>query len=176
MCQTDWKKSTRVARISRQRKIDRIDRHILVILQQEGRISYTDLAERVGLSTTPCMERVKRLERDGVITGYHANVDPEMLNFHLLVFVEVTLCYQSPDAFERFERAVSTLPHIQECYLVSGDVNYLLKARLHDVSHYRELLEDLLLTLPNVKNSKSYIVMDEIKKQLSLPVADALDS
>jgi len=163
-------KSTSVAKLSRQRKLDRIDRNILTILQQEGRISYTDLAERVGLSTTPCMERVKRLERDGVITGYRACVDPEMLNYHLLVFVEIALSYQSPDAFERFNRAVSTLPYILECHLVSGDADYLLKARLHDMSQYRELLGDMLLTLPGVKNSKSYIVMEEVKERHALPV------
>ncbi len=152
------------------KKIDRIDRNILTILQQEGRISYTELADRVGLSTTPCMERVKRLERDGFITGYHASVNPQMLNYNLLVFVEIALSYQSPDAFERFNRAVSTLPYILECHLVSGDADYLLKARLHDMSQYRELLGDMLLTLPGVKNSKSYIVMEEVKEQAQLPV------
>jgi Lrp/AsnC family leucine-responsive transcriptional regulator len=152
------------------KKIDRIDRNILTILQQEGRISYTELADRVGLSTTPCMERVKRLERDGFITGYHASVNPHMLNYNLLVFVEIALSYQSPDAFERFNRAVSTLPYILECHLVSGDADYLLKARLHDMSQYRELLGSMLLTLPGVKNSKSYIVMEEVKEQTQLPV------
>ncbi len=152
------------------KKIDRIDRNILTILQQEGRISYTELADRVGLSTTPCMERVKRLERDGIITGYRATVDPVMLNYNLLVFVEIALSYQSPDAFERFSRAVRTLPYILECHLVSGDADYLLKARLHDMSQYRELLGDMLLTLPGVKNSKSYIVMEEVKEESTLPV------
>ena len=152
------------------KKIDRIDRNILTILQQEGRISYTELADRVGLSTTPCMERVKRLERDGFITGYHASVNPQMLNYNLLVFVEIALSYQSPAAFEPFNRAVITLPYILECHLVSGDADYLLKARLHDMSQYRELLGDMLLTLPGVKNSKSYIVMEEVKEQTQLPV------
>ena len=91
-----------MASVQKTRKLDRIDRNILTILQQEGRISYTELADRVGLSTTPCMERVKRLERDGVITGYHARVNPEMLDYNLLVFVEIALSYQSPDAFEKF--------------------------------------------------------------------------
>lgn len=151
------------------RKIDRIDHKILTILQQEGRISYTELADRIGLSTTPCMERVKRLERDGFITGYHASVDPHKLGYNLLVFVEIALSYQSPDAFERFSRAVSNLPYVLECHLVSGDADYLLKARLHDMSQYRELLGDMLLTLPGVKNSKSYIVMEEVKEQKHIP-------
>jgi len=159
-----------MAQSQKVKKIDRIDRNILTILQREGRISYTELADRVGLSTTPCMERVKRLERDGFITGYHARVDPRMLNYNLLVFVEIALSYQSPDAFDRFSRAVSTLPYILECHLVSGDADYLLKARLHDMSQYRELLGDMLLTLPGVKNSKSYIVMEEVKEETLLPV------
>jgi len=153
------------------RKIDRIDRNILTILQQEGRISYTELADRIGLSTTPCMERVKRLERDGFITGYHASVDPHKLGYNLLVFVEIALSYQSPDAFERFSKAVSNLPYVLECHLVSGDADYLLKARLHDMSQYRELLGDMLLTLPGVKNSKSYIVMEEVKEQAHIPTS-----
>jgi len=153
------------------RKLDRIDRNILNVLQQEGRISYTELADRVGLSTTPCMERVKRLERDDFITGYHANINPERLGYDLLVFVEIALSYQSADAFERFSKAVTELPYIMECHLVSGDADYLLKARLEDMSHYRELLGDMLLKLPGVKNSKSYIVMESVKETLQLPIS-----
>ncbi|WP_409523045.1 Lrp/AsnC ligand binding domain-containing protein [Nitrincola sp. MINF-07-Sa-05] len=152
------------------RKLDRIDRNILNVLQQEGRISYTELADRVGLSTTPCMERVKRLERDDFITGYHANINPERLGYDLLVFVEIALSYQSADAFEHFSKAVTDLPYIMECHLVSGDADYLLKARLEDMSHYRELLGDMLLKLPGVKNSKSYIVMESVKESLQLPI------
>jgi len=155
---------------SKHRRFDRIDRNILRILQREGRISYTELADRVGLSTTPCMERVKRLEKDGVIEGYHARVNPEALQYSMLVFVEISLSYQSPDAFERFNQAVSQLPYLLECHLVSGDADYLIKARISDMSQYRELLGDMLLTLPGVKNSKSYIVMEEVKETSELPV------
>lgn len=156
----------------KKRKFDRIDRNILRILQREGRISYTELADRVGLSTTPCMERVKRLEKDGVIEGYHAHINPEALDYHMLVFVEISLSYQSPDAFERFNQAVAQLPYILECHLVSGDADYLIKARISDMSQYRELLGDILLTLPGVKNSKSYIVMEEVKESHELPIAE----
>lgn len=155
---------------TKHRRFDRIDRNILRILQREGRISYTELADRVGLSTTPCMERVKRLEKDGVIEGYHARVNPEALQYSMLVFVEISLSYQSPDAFERFNQAVSQLPYLLECHLVSGDADYLIKARISDMSQYRELLGDMLLTLPGVKNSKSYIVMEEVKETSELPV------
>jgi Lrp/AsnC family transcriptional regulator, leucine-responsive regulatory protein len=152
------------------RALDRIDRHILSCLQKTGRISYTDLAERVGLSTSPCMERVKRLERDGFITGYHAHLNPDLLGYDMLVFVEISLSYQSEDAFERFSRAVKELPYVLECHLVSGDADYLLKARLQDMSHYRELLGDMLLKLPGVKNSKSYVVMESVKESMQLPL------
>ena len=138
----------------KKRKFDRIDRNILRILQREGRISYTELSDRVGLSTTPCMERVKRLEKDGVIEGYYARIHPEALDYHMLVFVEISLSYQSPDAFGAFNQAVKKLPYIQECHLVSGDSDYLLKARISDMSQYRELLGDMLLTLPGVKTPR----------------------
>jgi len=156
----------------KKRKFDRIDRNILRILQQEGRISYTELSDRVGLSTTPCMERVKRLEKDGIIEGYYARIRPEALDYHMLVFVEISLSYQSPDAFGLFNQAVKQLPYIQECHLVSGDSDYLLKARISDMSQYRELLGEMLLTLPGVKNSKSYIVMEEVKETQELPVPE----
>ncbi|MHA7878870.1 MAG: Lrp/AsnC ligand binding domain-containing protein [Saccharospirillum sp.] len=152
------------------RPLDRIDRRILHTLQIDGRISFTDLADKVGLSTTPCIERVRRLEREGVIDGYQARINPHKLGYDLLVFVEISLSYQSADAFERFSQAIAGLPYILECHLVSGDADYLLKARLEDMSQYRALLGDLLLALPGVKNSKSYIVMESVKEGLQLPI------
>lgn len=154
------------------REFDRIDRHILRILQEEGRISFTELGERVGLSTTPCTERVRRLERDGVITGYHARLDPQHVKATLLVFVEISLAYKSGDIFEEFRRAALRLPNVLECHLVSGDFDYLLKARISEMASYRKLLGSTLLTLPHVRESKSYIVMEEVKETLSLPIAD----
>ncbi len=152
------------------RKLDRIDRNILRILQNDGRISYTELADNVGLSTTPCIERVRRLEKEKFIEGYYARLSPHALGFDMLVFVEIALSYQSPDAFETFNEAVKLLPYIQECHLVSGDSDYLLKARIRDMSEYRALLGEMLLTLPGVKNSKSYIVMEEVKEGVGLPI------
>lgn len=152
------------------RKLDRIDRNILRILQNDGRISYTELADNVGLSTTPCIERVRRLEKEKFIEGYYARLSPKALGFDMLVFVEIALSYQSPDAFETFNEAVKLLPYVQECHLVSGDSDYLLKARIRDMSEYRALLGEMLLTLPGVKNSKSYIVMEEVKEGVGLPI------
>lgn len=152
------------------RPLDRLDKRILFELQRNGRISYVELADRIGLSATPCMERVKRLEKDGYIDGYYARLNPQKLGYHMLVFVEISLSYQSPDAFQKFNQAVELLPYILECHLVSGDADYLIKARINDMSEYRALLGDMLLTLPGVKNSKSYIVMEEVKESALLPV------
>jgi Lrp/AsnC family transcriptional regulator, leucine-responsive regulatory protein len=152
------------------RDLDRIDRKILATLQAEGRISNTDLAERVGLSATPCSERVKRLERDGFITGYHARLDPHVLGQSLLVFVEIRLAAKSGRIFEEFKREVLKLPNVLECHLVSGDFDYLIKARIPEMNAYRRLLGDMLLGLPGARESKSYVVMEEIKESLALSV------
>ncbi|MDH5835207.1 winged helix-turn-helix transcriptional regulator [Luteimonas kalidii] len=154
------------------RELDRIDRRILRILQQEGRIPFTELGERVGLSTTPCTERVRRLERDGVITGYHARLAPASVKAGLLVFVEISLAYKSGDIFEEFRRAALKLPNVLECHLVSGHFDYLIKARISEMASYRKLLGSTLLTLPHVRDSRSYIVMEEVKETLELPVGD----
>lgn len=154
------------------RQLDRIDRNILRILQEDGRISYVDLADKVGLSTTPCLERVKRLEREGYIEGYAAKLNPQLLQAGLLVFVEISLYSKSADIFDDFRRAVTKLPHVLECHLVSGDFDYLIKARISEMASYRELLGDILLKLPGVRESKSYIVMEELKETLTIPIAD----
>lgn len=156
----------------RTRELDKIDLHILRILQEEARISFTELGERVGLSTTPCTERVRRLERDGVITGYHARLDPQQVGAGLLVFVEISLAYKSGDIFEGFRQAALRLPNVLECHLVSGDFDYLIKARISEMASYRKLLGSTLLTMPNVRDSKSYIVMEEVKETLSLPIGE----
>ena len=152
------------------RELDKIDRNILRILQEDGRISFTELGERVGLSTTPCTERVRRLEREGIILGYSARLSPPALKAGLLVFVELNLAYKSGDIFEEFRRAVLKLPQVLECHLVSGDFDYLVKARISEMASYRKLLGDILLKLPHVRESKSYIVMEELKETLQLPV------
>lgn len=151
-------------------ELDRIDRHLLRLLQEQGRLSFTELGERVGLSTTPCTERVRRMEREGVILGYSARLNPARLKAGLLVFVEINLAYKSGDIFEEFRRAVLKLPQVLECHLVSGDFDYLIKARISEMASYRKLLGDILLKLPHVRESKSYIVMEELKETLTLPV------
>ena len=150
--------------------IDRTDRKILDILQRQGRISMTELAEKIGLSTSPCTERVKRMERDGVITGYHARLSPVALGKTLLVFVEIKLASKSDEVFEKVRKELLHVPDVQECHLVSGGFDYLVKARLGGMSEYRRLLGDVLKKLPVEAESHSYIVMEEIKETMALVV------
>ena len=114
------------------RKLDRIDRMILDILQRDGRIAISELAARVNLSTTPCSERVKRLEREGIIMGYYARLNPEMLERSLLVFLEIKLSAKSGDVFDQVARNLTEIPEVLECHLISGDFDYLVKARLKE--------------------------------------------
>jgi len=139
--------------------LDRIDRNILNELQKDGRISNVELSKRVGLSPTPCLERVRRLERQGFINGYTALLNPHYLDASLLVFVEITLNRGAPDVFE-----------LQECHLVSGDFDYLLKTRVPDMSAYRKLLGETLLRLPGVNDTRTYVVMEEVKQSNRLVI------
>ncbi|BBO27879.1 AsnC family transcriptional regulator [Alteromonas sp. I4] len=150
--------------------LDRIDRNILSVLQKDGRISNVELAKQVGLSPSPCLERVKRLESQGYIKGYHALLDPQKLGAAMLVFVEITLSKTSVDIFAEFSAAVQQHDDIQECHLVSGNFDFLLKARVADMSSYRRLLGDTLLRLPGVSASRTYVVMEEVKSTNSLRI------
>ena len=152
------------------RTLDKLDRRILTALQKDGRLSMKDLGEQVGLSITPCIERVKRMERDGVISGYHARVNPGALGSTLLMFVQITLSNRSGEMFDQFRREVLRIPQVLECHLVSGDFDYIIKARIREMSEYRKLLGDILLQLPGAAQSKSYVVMEEIKETLVLNV------
>ncbi len=150
--------------------LDRTDRRILECLQADGRISNVQLARKVNLTPTPCIERVRRLERQGYIRGYTALLDPELVNASLLVFVEIDLSHNSPDAFREFRDEARKLPEIMDCHLVSGNFDYLIKARVSDMKAYRELLGDKILSLPGVNGSRSYVVMEEVKETLTLPL------
>ncbi|MCP3909140.1 MAG: winged helix-turn-helix transcriptional regulator [Oceanicoccus sp.] len=153
-----------------QKPLTRIDSNILRELQADGRITYAELARRVGLTTTPCMERVKRMEREGVIKGYTALLDPNYLEAGLVVFVQIRLSRTSQDIFEQFKDAAVALQEVQECYLVSGNFDYLIKARVADMAAYREFLGETLLTLPGVQESTSYVVMEQVKETLNIAV------
>jgi len=150
--------------------LDRIDLRILAALQDNGRLSNTALANQVGLSQTPCAERVRALEVAGFIEGYRARLNPTLLGFELLVFVEISLLRTSPDVFADFRKAVLKLPQVQECHLVAGNFDYLIKARVADMAAYRTFLGETLLRLPGVSDSRSYVVMEAVKEAQEIPV------
>jgi len=150
------------------KKLDRIDRRILDELQKNARISYVDLGDKVGLSTSPCLERVKRLEADGYIVGYTAILNPEMLQAGLMVYVEIKLEYDTGHIFEEFRQAALRMPYLLECHLLSGDFDYLMKIRVADMAEYRQLLGEILRDLPGVRDTRSYMVMEIIKESTAL--------
>jgi Lrp/AsnC family leucine-responsive transcriptional regulator len=151
-------------------EIDRTDRRILALLQADGRISTVDLAEKVGLSPTSTSERLKRLQREGFVSGFRAMLDPRRLGLELLVFVEVSLDKTTPDVFEKFAAAVRRAPEVLECHMVAGGFDYLVKTRVADMAAYRRFLGEILLALPGVKETRTYAVMEEVKSDGVLPV------
>lgn len=150
--------------------LDRLDRRVLEALQADGRIAIVDLAEKVGLSPTATNERVKRLTRDGYILGYAARLNPDRLGRGLLVFIEVKLDRTTPDVFERFASAVGRAPEVLECHMVAGGFDYLVKTRVADMAAYRHFLSDVLLSLPGVRETHTYAVMEEVKNTATLPL------
>lgn len=150
--------------------IDKLDRRILFELQKDGKMSNVDLSRTIGLSPSPCLERVKRLEQQGYITGYQAILNPNKLGAAMLVFVEITLTKTSVDIFAEFSTAVQQHEDIQECHLVSGNFDFLLKTRVADMANYRKLLGDTLLRLPGVSESRTYVVMEEVKHTANIKI------
>ncbi len=151
--------------------LDRTDRRLLRLLQADGRLSIAELARQVHLSATPCLERVRRLERDGYIRGYVADLDPALLGAALIAFVQIQLDRTTPDVFNRFKEGVVRLDPVQECHMVAGGFDYLLKVRIADMAAYRRFLEDLA-ALPGIEQTHTYVVMEEVKSSRFLPIAD----
>jgi Lrp/AsnC family transcriptional regulator, leucine-responsive regulatory protein len=151
--------------------LDRTDRRVLRLLQADGRLSIAELARQVHLSATPCLERVRRLERDGYIRGYVADLDPALLGAALIAFVQIQLDRTTPDVFNRFKEGVVRLDPVQECHMVAGGFDYLLKVRIADMAAYRRFLEDLA-ALPGIEQTHTYVVMEEVKSSRFLPIAD----
>ncbi|WP_242416180.1 Lrp/AsnC family transcriptional regulator [Sphingomonas panni] len=140
-------------------KLDRLDFRILAQLQRNGRITNVDLADAVGLSPSPCLSRVKRLEKAGYITGYGAHVALAKLGETLTVFTEVTLKDHRTGDFSRFEQRARNVPEIVECHLVSGGYDYLIKFITRNVSQYQELIESILDSDFGIEKYFSYIVL-----------------
>lgn len=148
--------------------LDRIDRKILSILQNDGRISNLKLAEQVALSPTAVLARVQRLTREHYILGYEARLNPAKLGAGMLVFVEVLLDRTTPNVFDQFRAAVQAHPAIMECHMVAGGFDYLLKTRMADMAAYRAFAGDVLWQLPGVRETRTYAVMEEVKDSAHL--------
>lgn len=140
-------------------KLDRIDIRILSHLQRNGRVTNVDLADAVGLSPSPCLIRVKRLEKAGYISGYGAHIDLEKLGTMQVVFTQVTLSDHRRDDFVKFETAIRNIDEVVECHLVSGGFDYLLKFMTRSVVHYQSIMEDVLERSVNIEKYFSYIVI-----------------
>jgi Lrp/AsnC family leucine-responsive transcriptional regulator len=144
-------------------ELDKIDRKILAELQKDGRITMTALAERVGLSKSPCQQRVRRLEQRGYILGYTALVDLARLDAGHIAFVQVTLSDTTTPALDAFNRAVRRLPEVEQCHMIAGGFDYLLKVRTADIRAYRRSLGESLSSLPHVSHTSTYVVMESVK-------------
>ena len=153
-------------------KLDRIDLKILAQLQQSGRITNVELADAVGLSPSPCLTRVKRLEKAGYITGYAAQVNLHKLGEFLTVFTEVTLTEHRSGDFSRFESRIRKIDEIVECHLVSGGYDYLLKFITRGVAHYQSIIESMLEGEFGIEKYFSYVVIKSPFIKLHYPIQD----
>ncbi|TCO71912.1 Lrp/AsnC family transcriptional regulator [Rhodovulum euryhalinum] len=143
--------------------LDRQDRAILRVLSAEGRLPVAELARRIGLSKTPTQARMRRLEEAGIITGYRAMLNPIRLGLAHVAFVEVRLSDTREAALRQFNAAVRAIPEIEECHMIAGGFDYLLKVRTADMVQYREVMAERLSGLPHVANTSTYVAMEAVK-------------
>jgi len=147
------------------REIDLLDMKILRELSVNGRISVTDLAARVGLSKTPCLARMRRLEAQGTILGYRAVIDPAKIGLGHIAFVEVKLSDTTDKALNAFNAAVRKLAEVEQCHMIAGGFDYLLKVRTGDITAYRHVLGEKISALPHVAQSSTYVAMEAVKDE-----------
>ena len=143
--------------------LDSYDRRILKILSGDGRIAITELARRIGLSKTPCQARVRKLEAAGYIRGYRAVLDPGKLGLGHVTFVEVRLSDTRESALRAFNVAVQAVPEIEQCHMIAGAFDYLLKVRSRDIDAYRRVLGEVISTLPHVSSTSTHVSMEAVK-------------
>ena len=154
--------------------IDRYDRQILELLQQDGRINNQDLADRIGLSPSPCLRRVRALEESGLIVGYRAVLDAKRLGLALMALISISMDVHTPERFANFELNVSLLPEVLECLLITGqNADYQLKVAVRDMDHYQELLLNKLTRIEGVTGVHSSFVLRKVLSTTALPVAAA---
>jgi len=155
---------------SKKRPLDRIDYKILRLLQGNARMTNADLARSVNLSPTPCLERVRRLEAEGYILDYVTLLNPQKLGAGVISFIQVSLDRTNPDVFERFKKQVSLCPEVMECHMVAGGFDYLLKVRTRSMLEYRDFLGDTLARMSDIKQTHTYVVMEEVKASHAITV------
>ncbi|WP_299181445.1 Lrp/AsnC ligand binding domain-containing protein [uncultured Neptuniibacter sp.] len=143
--------------------LDKLDMAILRELQKNGRVTVTELASRVGLSKTPCQVRMKRLEELGYIMGYTALIDQKKLGAKHVAFVQVTMSDTKTKALQAFNEAVRQIPEIEQCHMIAANFDYLLKVRTSDIDGYREVLGEKISNLPHVKQTSTFVVMEDVK-------------
>jgi DNA-binding Lrp family transcriptional regulator len=151
--------------------VDGIDRKILAELQKDGRLTVTELAGRIGLSLSPCHRRLRELERAGVITGYRATVDPELVGLGFQALVFVTMRQEDRDTLLGFEEAVARIPNVVQAQRLFGDPDYLLRVVTADLKAYADLEDDVLAALPGVQRLTSTLVMKQIVSERPVPVS-----
>jgi len=144
-------------------ELDSFDRKILAVLAADGRITVTDLALAVGLSKTPCQVRLRHLVEAGVITGYRAIIDPAKLGLDHVAFAEVKLSDTRETALEEFNAGVRRIPEVEECHMIAGGFDYLLKVRTADIRRYRIVLGEKISSLPHVANTSTFVAMETVK-------------
>ena len=154
----------------RRSKLDNIDRRILADLQEHGRMTNVELAGRAGISAPPCLRRLRSLEEDGVIVGYHAEINPEVLDFKITAFVHVKLGSNNDKDLHAFEEAIRKLPLVRECYLLAGDYDFLLRVVAKDWDHYQRFLTAELSGVPHVVQTKSSPAVRRSKYTPGVPV------
>ncbi|WP_197916427.1 Lrp/AsnC family transcriptional regulator [Thiosulfatihalobacter marinus] len=143
--------------------LDRFDRAILEVLAADGRVSITDLAQQIGLSKSPTQARLRRLEKEGVITGYRALLDPVRLGLDHVAFVEVKLTDTREAALRAFNKAVAQVPEIEQAHMIASHFDYLLKVRTRDMAAYRAVLGERISALPHVASTSTYVAMEAVK-------------
>jgi len=151
---------------------DPVKRRILATLQREGRLTNQELADRVGLSPSPCWRRVRDLEEEGVIRRYAAILDPEKAGISECVFTLINLEMHNQDSLTAFEQAVKDRPEIVECYAITGDADFLLKVHVPNIRAYDRLLNEVIFRIPGVKHVKSSFTLREIKYDTALPLPE----
>ena len=156
--------------MTRPHQLDQIDREILAHLQADGRMTNVDLAQKVGLTAPPCLRRVRALEENGVIRGYHADLSPDDLGWSITVFAMVSLKSQAEEDLKAFEAHMAGLPEVRECHMLNGEIDFILKLVARDLPSFQSFLTGKLTSAPNVASVKTSLTIRTSKSLIGVPV------